>query len=319
MTYCRTIFFVLVAASLSLFPVSHVHSFVCSEHDETVPCTVATQDDETIKVNSDLVVLNLTVTKSSGAYIHNLKLANFKVFEDGREERIVSFSVAETPFAAAILLDTSGSMEGRISLARSAAIRFLDGLRSDDVAAVYHFDTKVELVQEFSGSHDLEPIAFDMKADGYTVLNDAIIHAAKALSHREEKRRAIIILSDGIDTRSSASSKKALTTALSVNATIYTVDLSSNQTGSGPDPMSAGILRDYAAKSGGRYVATPGGQALREAFAGIVEELSNQYTIAYKPTNQTRDGRWRTIEVKIDPTVLDANVRTRKGYHAPKG
>lgn len=314
MSRCRILSLFVIIAIL-LFPLSVSRARLC----ETLPCSVTAQDDETIKVNSDLVVLNLTVTKNNGSYVHNLKSNNFKIFEDGREERISNFSVAETPFAAAILLDTSGSMEGRISLARSAAIRFLDGLRSDDVAAVYHFDTKVELVQDFSGSHDLEPIAFDMKADGYTVLNDAIIHAAKDLSQREEKRRAIIILSDGIDTRSSASSKKALATALAANATIYTVDLSSNRTGSGPDPASAGILRDFAVKSGGRYVATPGGQALRDAFAGIVEELSNQYTIGYKPTNQTRDGRWRTIEVKVDPAILDATVRTRKGYHAPKG
>jgi VWFA-related protein len=79
--------------------------------------------------------------------------------------------------------------------------------------------------------------------------------------------------------------------------------------------QNAAVLRNFAAKSGGRFVATPGGQALREAFAGIIEELSNQYTIAYRPTNRARDGKWRTLEVKLTRPELAA--RTRKGYRAP--
>src|SRR5438067_384690 len=99
----------------------------------------AQQDDEVVRVNSDLVVLNVTVTDKRGGYAHGLKQADFKVFEDGREQTITGFSEEATPFAAALLLDVSGSMEGRVSLARSAAIRFLDGLRPDDNVAVYSF------------------------------------------------------------------------------------------------------------------------------------------------------------------------------------
>ena len=101
----------------------------------------APQDDEVITVESDLVVLNVTATDAGGAYVRGLRKPDFKVFEDGREQRVGRFSVEETPFAAAILLDTSGSMEGRLSLARAAAINFLEVLREEDVAAVYRFDT----------------------------------------------------------------------------------------------------------------------------------------------------------------------------------
>src|SRR5215213_1413479 len=93
-------------------------------------------DDGVVRVNTDLVILNVTVMDGAGKYAHGLRSSDFKLFEDGREQSISSFSTEETPFAAAVLLDTSGSMEKRISVARSAAIRFLDGLRSDDVAAV---------------------------------------------------------------------------------------------------------------------------------------------------------------------------------------
>jgi Ca-activated chloride channel family protein len=207
-------------------------------------------------------------------------------------------------------------MEGRVSLARSAAIRFLDGLRAEDTAAVYSFHQKVEQVQDFSPSRDLSPVAFDLRAKGETVLNDAIVRAANDLSKRPEKRRAIVVLSDGADTRSQASSDKALAIALAVNATIYTVDMADQGIGAPKTFSAAGMLREFANKSGGRFVPTPGGKALRNAFGEIVEELSNQYTIGYRPSNRAHDGRWRTIEVKIDQA--DVKARTRRGYRLTK-
>lgn len=279
----------------------------------------AQDDDDVVRVTTDLVVLNITVTDNAGAYVPGLRLADFKVYEDGKEispKLISSFSVQEAPFASVVLLDTSGSMETRLSLGRSAAIRFLDGLRPEDVAAVYRFDSKVEQVQAFSGGRDLAPMAFAIRAKGMTTLYDAIIEAAKSLAEREETRKAIIVLSDGMDTFSKSSSDKALEAALAVGASIYAVDMSAS--GGGPrNQQSAAVLRTFAEKSGGRFVATPGGPALREAFASIAEELGHQYTIAYRPPDLARDGRWRTLEVKVSREEL--KVRTRKGYRARKG
>lgn len=280
----------------------------------------AQQDDDVIRVNTDLVVLNITVTDKAGQYVPGLKLLDFTVLEDGKEvspQFISSFSVHESPFACVILLDTSGSMESRLSLARSAAIRFLDRLRDEDVAAVYRFDSKVELVQDFSTSRDLTPMAFSVRAQGLTTLNDAIVDAAKALSLRPEKRKAILVLSDGLDTHSNASADKAVESALAIGASVYTVDMSASEGSSSRDQQSAGVLKSFAEKSGGRFVATPGGPALRDAFASIAEELGHQYTIAYRPLNQKRDGKWRKLDVKM--TRSELIVRTRKAYRAPKG
>ena len=279
--------------------------------------TGSSQDDEVLRVNTDLVVVNVTVQDADGKYARGLRRADFKLLEDGREQTISSFSAEETPYAAAVLLDFSGSMERRVSMARSAAIRFLDGLRSEDVAAVYRFDAEIEQLQDYSASRDLAPVVFGMRAKGMTVLNDAILRAAQDLSQRPEKRRAIVVLSDGMDTRSSASAEKALSAALNADATIYTVDMSAHGSTSAQErAQSAAALRNFAAKTGGRYIATPGGQALREAFNSIIEELGNQYTIAYQPTNRARDGRWREINVKLTRAAMTA--RTRKGYRAPK-
>ena len=277
----------------------------------------AQDDDDVVRVNTDLVVLNLTVTDKAGQYVKALKLSDFKIYEDGVEvpaNMIANFSLQEAPYAAVVLLDSSGSMEARFSLARSAAIRFLDGLRPEDVAAVYRFDSKVERVQEFSGGRDLAPMAYAIRAKGMTTLNDAIVEAANTLASRPEQRKAIVILSDGMDTFSKASNDKAVESALAVGASIFAVDMS--QIDVGGKRLGATTLKGFAEKTGGRFIATPGGPALREAFSGIADELGHQYTVAYRPTNQKRDGKWRTLEVKVQRE--DLTVRTRKGYRAPK-
>jgi Ca-activated chloride channel family protein len=230
---------------------------------------------------------------------------------------IASFSLQESPYAAVVLLDSSGSMEARFSLARSAAIRFLDGLRPEDVAAVYRFDSKVERVQEFSGGRDLAPMAYAIRAKGMTTLNDAIVEASKILAERTEVRKAIVVLSDGMDTFSKATGDKAVESALTVGASIYAVDMSSLEVAGTSGRQSALSLKGFADKTGGKFIATPGGPALRDAFTGIADELGHQYTISYRPLNQKRDGKWRALEVKLVGHE-DLTIRTRKGYRAPK-
>jgi Ca-activated chloride channel family protein len=278
------------------------------------------QDDDVVRVNTELVVLNVTVTDKSGRYVAGLGLSDFMIFEDGKQipaELIASFSLHESPFASVVLLDTSGSMENRLSLARSAAIRFLDRLRADDVAAVYRFDFKVEQVQEFSNSRDLAPMVFGLSARGMTALNDAIFNGARALAERPEKRKAIVVLSDGLDTYSHATSERALESALAIGASIYAVDMSSTEHRHSRSQQSATMLKHFAERTGGRFVATPGGPMLRDAFANIADELGHQYTLAYRPLNRKRDGKWRKLEVQL--SRKDLIVRTRKAYRAPKG
>ena len=279
----------------------------------------AQDDDDVVRVNTELVVLNVTVTDKAGQYVKALKQSDFKVYEDGVEvkpEMIASFTVHESPYAAVVLLDSSGSMEARFSLARSAAIRFLEGLRDEDVAAVYRFDSKVERVQEFSGGRDLAPMAYAIRAKGMTTLNDAIVEASRTLAERPEQRKAIVVLSDGMDTFSKASSEKAVESALAIGATIYAVDMSALDIAGSEHHQSAAQLKSFADKTGGRFVATPGGPALRDAFTEIADELGHQYTISFRPVNKKHDGKWRALEVKVSRG--DLTVRTRKGYRAPK-
>ncbi|MEO5860103.1 MAG: VWA domain-containing protein [Pyrinomonadaceae bacterium] len=276
--------------------------------------SVLAQDDGEISVDSSIVIVNAAVKDPTGRNAAGLRKDQFKIFEDGVEQRIEYFSAEETPFAAVILLDTSGSMEERVSMARAAAIRFLDGLRESDSAAIYRFDSKITLVQPFSNSRDIAESAFDLKADGMTKMNDAIYQAAADLSKREERRRAIIVLSDGQDTISSHSADKALKAAMSADILIYTIDMS--PTTDLKRVQNQGALKNLAEKSGGTFVSTPGGAAMREAFQKIVEDLGVQYTLGYSPLNTKRDGKWRAIELRVAKPNL--SIRTRKGYNAVK-
>lgn len=276
----------------------------------------AQEDDPVLKVESSTVMLNASIFDNSGKAASGLTQEQFSVFENGVKQTISYFSAAETPFAAVILIDTSGSMESRISMARAAAINFLDGLRENDNAAIYKFASKVELVQEFSGSRNVNESLFEIKADGMTSLNDSIFKAAEELKKRTEKRRAIIVLSDGADTFSGKSADKALKAALEANALIYTVDMSSIETNGKDRMQNQGALKNFAEKSGGKFVATQGGVALRQAFKKIVDELGLQYTLGYEPLNQQKDGKWRTIELRVSRPNL--TIRTRKGYTASK-
>jgi Ca-activated chloride channel family protein len=205
-------------------------------------------------------------------------------------------------------------METRLTLGRSAAIRFLEGLREEDVAAVYSFDNRVVQMQDFAPGRDLPARAYGLRTKMLTALNDAVLQAADDLAKRSEKRRAIVVLSDGGENSSRASTGKALDHALQAGATIYAVNMS--ETGPKRDFVGESILKNLAEKSGGLYVSSPGGQALRDSFAAIAEELGHQYTLVYRPLNRARDGKWRAIQIKLAPPNL--TVRTRKGYRAPK-
>ena len=149
-----------------------------------------------------------------------------------------------------------------------------------------------------------------------TVLNDAIFQAATELEKRPEKRRAILVLSDGSDTKSKVSSDKALKAALKANAMIYTVDMSSIKMDGKERMQSQSALKNFAEKTGGKFVATPGGIELRNAFKNIAEELGNQYTFGYEPNNVKKDGKWHSLEVRVSrPNLV---IRTREGYNAEK-
>lgn len=271
--------------------------------------------DDVVRVDTSTVVLNAVIRDAQNRPVVGLKRSDFKILEDGVPQEISMFEAQELPFAAVILLDTSGSMSERMSVARSAAINFLGGLRLDDMAAIYQFNSKVQLVQDFSDSRDVAEKIFDVKASGQTVLNDAILRAADELSRRPEKRKAIVVVSDGADTFSKSSAGTALKAALAANALIYTIDMSDLSTNGIQRRQNQSVLKHFAEKSGGLFISTESGRELRDALTNIVQDLGTQYTLAYEPKNLKRDGKWHELELRV--ARPDLTIRTRQGYNAP--
>lgn len=279
--------------------------------------------DEPLHLHSDLVVVNVTVTDSTGEYAHGLKAADFNISEDDAAQEINSFVAEEAPFAAAILIDMSESMGYKFSLVRAAAASFIDHIRDNDQVAVYGFNNKVRLLQDFSDSRDISDYVWDAKAESSTRLYDCIDEALEALTKRPERRRAVLMISDGWDSSSyKANSGSVMKKALAGGVTIYALDLIEASALSGgasnvmPLRMGRGEMKEFASQTGGRYVPSPNGDRLDEEFNGIVEELRNQYTLTYYSTNRKRDGRWRKLNVSVSRGRM--TTRSRRGYWAPK-
>lgn len=268
-------------------------------------------DEQTLEVETSLVVVNVTIRDRNHQYVPGLARRDFTILEDRVQQQILSFEDEINPFAGVILLDASGSMENKLSLVRAACASFVDRLGEGDSFAIYSFgDSKVRLLQDFTEIRDIPDAVWDLRAKGMTTLYDAIVTASRALASRPERRRAIMIVSDGADTQSKATLDQAIRSAVEAQVIVYAVDLSDGA--ANPANSGAGVLKSLTTKTGGRFFTSPGGSRLREAFDQTIDELRHQYTLTYSPANDRKDGRWRTIEVRIDRPHLD--IRTREGY-----
>jgi Ca-activated chloride channel homolog len=299
----------LLALGLIIFP-------VCAQQQDT--SQIFEMDEEVVSLDTNLVVLNLTITDQKERYVSGLKVEDLEVLEDNLPQQILSFGFEETSFAAVILLDTSASMHKKLALEQAACADFIRGIREGDSFAIYSFGgTTVREIQDFTGAGLLPDSVRELRAEGTTPLYDAIVRAAAVLARRPERRRAILVVSDGADTNSKASLGHALRKTIGGQISIYAVDLTNTTIyGGRPHDNGTEVLQALAERTGGKFFRTPGGNKLREAFAKTVDELRHQYTITYQSSNDDYNGRWRAIEVRIAHPKL--NVRTRQGYYARK-
>jgi Ca-activated chloride channel family protein len=274
------------------------------------------------KAGVDIVALNITVMDGN-RYVTDLEPEDFQVFEDGVKQDLVFFNRANLPIALALLMDTSASMELRLSTAQEAAVGFARRLRDQDLAEVVDFDSRVIILQSFTNNAKLlEQAIRKTSAGGSTSMYNAVYIALKDLKKvvasnvDEIRRQAIVLLSDGEDTSSLLPFEEVLDLSKRSETAIYAIGLRSTEGGPSRGFKEAEfVLRQLTQETGGRAFFPTDIAQLPAIYTQISDELSSQFSVGYTSRNPKRDGAWRNIVVRINRPNLAA--RTKRGYFAP--
>jgi len=282
----------------------------------------AQQDRPAFRAAIDIVSLNVVVTDGSNHYVTDLEQPDFTIFEDGVKQEVSFFSRRQQPIALSLLLDSSASMEEKLPTLQAAASNFVRRLKSNDMAQVIDFDSRVEVRQAFSGNQTELLAAIDQTAaGGSTSLHNAIYIALKelrkvrAVSEDDVRRQALVVFSDGEDTSSLVSFEEVLDLAKRSETSIYAIALRGVDTQSKGFREAEYVMKTLATATGGRSFFPARIEDLSGVYNQIADELASQYTIGYTSKNARRDGAWRRIIVQLArPNVTP---RAKQGYYAP--
>ena len=269
------------------------------------------------KVDVDTVFVKVTVTDPLNRCVTGLERNFFKVFEDKVEQRISVFREDPAPVSLGIVLDVSGSMKtnGNIRSARTALSRFLDDANPDDEFFLLEFNQGTYLASDFT--HDAATImnhAALRQPGGRTAIYDAVYRALEKVQEGTNDRKALILITDGEDNSSRYSSAEVRELARESDVEIYAIG-EQGELGYGRSD-----IEDIVQMSGGRAFFPESFNDLEYYVDLIYSELRNQYVLGYVPSNKEHDGRWRRIQVKLDPPpgLPRLAVSAREGYYAAK-
>lgn len=287
----------------------------------------------TIKTQVNLVNLFVTVRDKSKRIVTDLKQDDFKVAEDGQDQKIAFFSKEVTlPITLGLLLDTSGSEQYMLGAIQQGAQSFLNRvMRKGDEAMVMTFDLDVDLLADFTddrsqlsrainraqintggGGGVVTPGTIPVSGSKGTNFYDALYLACNEKLATEAGRKAIVVLTDAEDNGSKVRVEEAIEAAQRTDTVVHILLVYDPHYGG-----NSSVAKKITDETGGRMIVVNNEKHLQEAFDQISEELRSQYTLGYYPTNSARDGRFRKI--KIDVANKDDKVLARKGYYAPRG
>jgi VWFA-related protein len=280
-----------------------------------------------IRVQVSLVNLFATVRdKKTKQIISNLEQSDFKITEDGVEQKISFFSRESTlPITLGLLIDTSGSEQGTLGAEQDAAVRFFSRvLRKGDLAMVVSFDTDSDLLADLTDDQSRLDRAINrarINSPGGqgplaaqtpgTVFYDAVYAACHDKLASEAGRKAVVILTDAQDEGSTLKIQDAIEAAQRTDTVVHVLLISDPRFGA-----NESAARKLTDETGGRTIVVRNEKKLEEAFDQISQELRSQYTVGYYSTNATRDGGYR--KVKVETTRKELDVLARRGYYATK-
>jgi Ca-activated chloride channel homolog len=286
-----------------------------------------------IGVEVNMVSVPVTVRNREGGFVKDLTRDDFRIFEDRAEQEIVTFAQEAVPTRIAIVLDTSGSVRYEWGTIKFATKKFAENLKPEDQFALVAFNTEIRLKMDWGRSFDrLDPVLSSIYCKDNTNLWDAIWVVSNDVFKGIHEKKAIIIMSDGLDNNSSVSYDEALNAAIRSEAAVYIVSkteavrqsmlYSQAQAGVyGSVPREVFLqadeaLRKLAYETGGRVLYPNSFGQLNDVYAQVDEELRNQYSLGYISTNQIKDGKYRDIEVRV--ASPDPVITAKPGYFAPK-
>lgn len=276
-----------------------------------------------IKVNSTLVLINVTVTDPLNRFVTGLERDNFRLFEDKSEQEISAFSSEDAPLSIGLVFDTSGSMGAKLQKSREAAADFFQTSNPDDEFFLVRFNDRPELAVAFTKDTDQVQSALTFtQSKGRTALLDGVYIAMNQMKKARNPRKALLIISDGGDNSSRYTESEIKNAVREADVQIYAIGIFEPMGARSRTPeeaMGPGLLNDLAEQTGGRAYAIENPSELPDVAAKIGVELRNQYILGYTPKKQQRDGKYHRVQVKlVQPRGLPPlKASYRLGYYAP--
>jgi VWFA-related protein len=323
MKYTGLIFCLALTLAGSVCPAAaQGQAYVASGLTVSSPGIDSTQPDViTIQKRVDEVNVLFIAMDKHGKFVRDLTKNDFAILDDHKPpQSIVNFAQqTDLPLQLGLLIDTSGSVNGRFQFEQDAAAGFLQHtIRAHyDHAFVMGFNSRTHVAQEYTDNVSLlETGIHSLQDGGGTALYDAIYTACKTHMMNDDSdhpvRRALIVVSDGEDNQSEHTRAQAIEMAERAQVMIYTISTDD----SGLILRGDKILQQLADATGGRAFFPYKMKDIKNSFAAIEDELRSQYVVSYHPADFNADGRYRSIE--ITAFKKDLQVRSRTGYFAPK-
>jgi VWFA-related protein len=313
----------VLSMSVSGYAQGSPYVIAASSNPTALPATSDEADEPilTIKKRVDEVNVLFIATDRHGKFVRNLNQNDFSIFDDHKPVQSILDFRRETdlPIELGLLMDVSGSVQGRFGFEKEAATGFLQHIIRPgyDRAFVVGFNKESRLTQDFTDQVPLLAAGVQrLKNGGGTALYDAVYKACKEKLLREQSdrpiRKAIVILSDGEDNQSEHTAAQSIEMAQRAEVIIYAISTDD----SGLILRGDKVLEELASATGGRAFFPYKMKDITRSFAAIEDELRSQYAVSYKPSDFDADGRYRSIE--ITTLKKDLQVRARRGYFAPK-
>jgi len=272
------------------------------------------------KVSVDLVLVPVTITDPMNRLVTGLDKDNFQVFEGKNKEEIKSFSSEDAPVSLGVIFDMSGSMSSKIERAREAVVEFFKTANPQDEFFMITFADKPEEVSDFTNSvEDIQGKLVYTVPKGRTALLDAIYLGVSKMRHAKYAKKAMLIISDGGDNHSRYTEGEIKSMVKEADVLIYAVGIYDHYFPTEEERLGPALLSEITELTGGRAFTIDNPNDLADVATKIGIELRNQYVLGYRPTNPTRDGKWRKIKVKLLPPrgLPPLRVYARTGYYAP--